>query len=174
MKRRDLQSLLEDAYTTYAKPNFIDLDPIGVAGRFSKKEDIEIAGFLAATIAWGQRPNIIKNSNRLMELMEEQPHDFVLNHSSKDLERFEGFVHRTFNCIDLQYFIHRLQKMYQSEGGLEVVFSQRDSALARISNFHNSFFNSVHLSRTRKHVSNPMKGSAAKRLNMFSCIIYTA
>jgi uncharacterized protein (TIGR02757 family) len=167
MKKRDLQSLLEDAYATYAKPGFIDLDPIGVAGRFSKKEDIEIAGFLAATIAWGQRPTIIKNANRMMELMEEQPHDFVLNHSPKDLERFEGFVHRTFNHIDLQYFIYRLQKMYQSEGGIEHVFSQGDSALTRISNFHDSFFNSEHLSRTRKHVSNPMKGSSAKRLNMY-------
>jgi uncharacterized protein (TIGR02757 family) len=167
MRKQELEILLENAYHTYAKEDFIELDPIQIPRRFSKKEDIEIAGFLAATIAWGQRPTIVKNAWRMMELMDFEPHDFITNHQASDLKRFDGFVHRTFNASDLQFFIHRLQSLYRKERGLEVAFSQGESALERISSFHQLFFNQEHLPRTRKHVSNPLKGSSAKRLNMY-------
>lgn len=165
-----LKDLLEEKYRYYSTPQFIETDPVIVPHRFSQKEDIEISGFLAATIAWGQRPTIIKNALRLMELMDEAPFDFVLNHRPEDLERFKGFVHRTFNYDDLIAFMRSLQTIYRQHGGLEKAFALQSgetdtkNAIAR---FRTLFFEAPHLPRTRKHVSDPYSNSACKRLNMF-------
>lgn len=154
----------------YNRPDFIASDPISVPHHFTRKEDIEISGFLTATIAWGQRPTIIKNANRLMELMDFAPYQFISQHEPKDRERFRSFVHRTFNYDDTLYFLHSLQRIYTLYGGLEQVMAIRGSehntkkALAR---FREVFFSSDHLSRTTKHVSDPYKNSSCKRLNMF-------
>jgi uncharacterized protein (TIGR02757 family) len=164
-----LKELLESAYEQYAQPDFIPDDPISIPHRFTKKEDIEIAGFLAATIAWGQRKTIIQNASRLLDWMDNDPYRFILNHSEQDLKPFTQFVHRTFNATDALYFIHALHHCYTQENGLEAMFTSEDGerAYARLVAFHERFFSLEHPARTRKHVSNPAKGSSAKRLNMF-------
>ena len=162
-----LHELLEQNYIRFNRLDFLDDDPIAIPHGFNKKEDVEISAFLAAIIAWGQRITIIRNANRLMELMDQAPHDFVLNHQESDLKRFEGFVHRTFNADDLAYFLHALQYIYRKKGGLESAFLHGDNYKARIANFKVSFFEPDHLKRTEKHLANPLKGSSAKRLNMF-------
>jgi uncharacterized protein (TIGR02757 family) len=165
--KKETQEVLENAYQAFAKPNFIESDPIQIPARFTTKEDIEISGFIAATIAWGQRPTIIRNANRLIELMDGEPSDFIRNHESSDRERFSGFVHRTFNDIDAMYFLEALQHLYTVQNGLEGAFDSNGSVKERIAGFHHTFFGIPHLDRTKKHVSNPEKGSSAKRLNMF-------
>ncbi|WP_420322451.1 TIGR02757 family protein [Flagellimonas sp.] len=170
MTPSELKDFLDEKVAQYNHPKFIEDDPIQVPHRFSRKEDIEISGFLTATIAWGNRKSIINNSNRLMELLDNSPHDFVLNHSENDLEKMTNFVHRTFNGIDLQYFVKSLKNIYQNHSGLESVFTKhqkKDSLQSSISNFKTAFFELPHESRTQKHVSDPLKGSAAKRINMF-------
>jgi uncharacterized protein (TIGR02757 family) len=166
---QELKWMLEEAYGQFARPDFIDNDPIKIPKRFSSKEDIEIAGFLTATIAWGQRISIIKSANRLMALMDEAPHDFIVNHEAKDRKRFKGFVHRTFNADDAMFFMASLQHIYTKKQGLESAFSSPEatSNFERLSRFHELFFSIEHLDRSKKHVSNPVKGSSAKRLNMF-------
>jgi len=163
------KAFLESKYRLYANAAFIGDDPIQVPGRFTVKEDIEIAGFLAATIAWGQRKTIIANANRLMELMDNTPADFVRHHSPSDRMRFNGFVHRTFSSIDAIYFLEALQRLYTAEQGLEGAFIAATGVPVydRLVHFHKRFFALEHLDRTRKHVSDPAKGSSAKRLNMF-------
>lgn len=154
----------------YNKPDFIATDPIQIPHRYTKKEDIEIAGFLTATIAWGNRKSILKNAAHLMELLWDSPHDFVKNHTGSDLISLENFVHRTFNGTDLQYFLYSLQNIYRNHGGLEGIFSSRagkEDLQAAIHDFKNVFFELPHLPRTEKHVSDPLKNSAAKRINMF-------
>jgi uncharacterized protein (TIGR02757 family) len=134
------------------------------------KKDIEIAGFLAATIAWGNRKMIVQNGFKLMELMGNSPFDFVMNHTEQHLDRLDGFVHRTFNHADLHYFIRALKHLYAEHGGLENVLSvavEDSSTQPAISRFKNEFFALPHPSRTLKHVSDPANGSAAKRINMF-------
>lgn len=168
MTIEEIKDLLDEKFELYHRPDFIIDDPIQIPHRFTKKEDVEISAFLAATIAWGQRKTIIKNANRLMELMDESPHDFILNHQVHDLKRFQGFVHRTFNESDIQYFVTALQNIYTNHTGLEEVFAQyKNDMKASISNFKAVFFENEHLTRTEKHVSDPAKGSAAKRLNMY-------
>jgi uncharacterized protein (TIGR02757 family) len=163
----ELQTVLDEAYLAFAKPNFQDADPIQIPHRFSKKEDIEIAGFIAATIAWGQRITIINNANRFIEMMDDAPFDFIVNHTPSDRNKYKGFVHRTFNEVDAMYFLERLQRLYKEGSGLEQAFNTGHDTKARISNFHNTFFDQTHPARTTKHVSNPKNGSSAKRLNMF-------
>jgi uncharacterized protein (TIGR02757 family) len=160
---------LERAYRTYATHNFVDSDPILIPKRFRLKEDIEIAGFLAATIAWGNRKSIINSANRMLEAMDNAPFDFVKNHQPTDRKRFAGFVHRTFSEVDAQYFMESLQHLYRNRQGLEGAFGLEPNTdvRTRISRFHDAFFEIEHLARTKKHVSNPAKGSSAKRLNMF-------
>jgi len=168
MTDKEIKNLLDEKFELYHRPNFIQDDPIQIPHRFSKKEDIEISGFLVATIAWGQRKTIINNANKLMELMDNAPHDFIINHKPKDLKRFQGFVHRTFNEADIQFFISSLRNIYNTHDGLEEVFAlNRKDMRMSISHFKKVFFEVEHLTRTQKHVSDPLKGSAAKRINMY-------
>ena len=106
MKRDFVYRLLEKKYEEYNSPAFIKNDPISIPHQFSKKQDIEIAGFFAAIFAWGNRTTIINKANALMQLMDNAPHQFCTQHKEKDLKRMVGFVHRTFNATDLLYFIH--------------------------------------------------------------------
>lgn len=170
MKLTDIKTFLEEKAQQYESFDFIEVDPIQIPHQFSLKEDIEISGFLAATIAWGNRKSIINNAQKMMQLMDQAPYDFVMNHKEADLARFEGFVHRTFNAEDLRYFIKALRHVYQEYQGLEQLFSQQatpKSLQEAIHHFKKVFFSLPHQQRTQKHVSDPLKGSAAKRLNMY-------
>ncbi len=167
----DLASFLEEKYDKYNRPDFIESDPISIPHQFSKKEDIEIAGFLAATIAWGQRVTIINNANKMMKLMGNNPHDFIMSAKQKDFQIFDSFVHRTFNGVDAVFFMKALQNIYKKHGGLEKVFlpysSNGETTLNAITNFRKIFFSIEHPYRTGKHVSNPIENSSAKRLCMY-------
>jgi len=170
LKKSELKSFLDFKAEQYNTPEFIDSDPVQIPHQFSKKEDIEIAGFLTATIAWGNRKSILKNANRLMEILDRNPHDFVLNHTESDLENLTGFVHRTFNETDLLYFISALKNIYKNHGGIETIFTEnaeKDSLQHAIQEFKKVFFEIPHPPRTQKHVSDPLKNSAAKRINMY-------
>lgn len=170
MTKKELKEFLDAKVEQYNHPGFLDSDPLQIPHRFTKKEDVEISGFLTATIAWGNRKSIIKNAERMMELMDYAPHDFILDHQANDLDRFQGFVHRTFNETDLTYFIGSLKNIYLNHGGLESVFSKKNpdnSLQTAISHFKTRFFELPHQTRTTKHISDPLKGSAAKRINMF-------
>jgi uncharacterized protein (TIGR02757 family) len=154
---QEIYQLLEEKHYLFNQKSFIESDPISIPHLFSKKEDIEIAAFLAATIAWGQRKTIIKNAQQIVELMDMDPHQFVINHSKKDLKRFTNFKHRTFNSIDIAYFIQALQNIYNNHKGIQQA----------IAHFKTVFFEIEHPKRTTKHISDPLKNSAAKRINMF-------
>ena len=170
MTKSELKEFLDEKVILYNNPKFIESDPIQIPHSFTLKEDIEIAGFLSATIAWGNRKMIINNAKRLMEIMGNSPYDFIVNHKENDLEKLSGFVHRTFNSIDAVYFIKSLQNIYQNHNGLESVFAKHQEATSlqnSISEAKKVFFELEHPKRTTKHFSDPMNGSAAKRINMF-------
>lgn len=170
MNQTELKSFLDEKVIQYNTLNFIESDPVQIPHLFSQKEDIEIAGFLSATIAWGNRKMIIKNSHRMMELMGNSPYDFVMSHKESDLERMESFVHRTFNGQDFSSFIKGLHQIYKIHNGLEAVFAinqEPNSMQKSISEFKKIFFEIEHLQRTQKHISDPLNNSAAKRINMY-------
>jgi len=170
MTKAELKEFLDEKATFYNRPQFIESDPIQIPHLFSRKEDIEIAGFLVATIAWGNRKSIINNGNKLMDLMDHAPFEFIMNHSEKDLSTLSHFVHRTFNGGDLSYFIKAIQHIYSSHNGLEQVFArhaEKDTLQQAIHEFKKLFFSLPHAHRTEKHVSDPLKNSAAKRINMY-------
>jgi len=165
------KDLLDEAYDRLARPSFIADDPIQVPRAFSKREDAEVIGFLTATIAWGQRKTIIANAWKLARLMDDRPHDFVMNADAADLKHVSRFVHRTFNGTDLQHFIRGLRHLQTAHGGMESAFlndaGRIDSMAEAISLFKQRFFEPQHQARTRKHVADPGKGSNAKRINMY-------
>jgi uncharacterized protein (TIGR02757 family) len=170
MTKSELKGFLDEKVILYNNPKFIESDPIQIPHRFSLKEDIEIAGFLTATIAWGNRKMIINNANKLMEMLGNSPYDFVMEHQEHHLESLETFVHRTFNGQDGITFIKGLQNIYTNHNGLEMAFAKNQQPFSMqnsISNFKNLFFEVQHQQRTTKHVSDPNSGSAAKRLNMY-------
>lgn len=167
----NLKEFLDEKVAQYNCVDFIESDPVSIPHQFTLKEDIEIAGFLAATIAWGQRKTIINNANRMVKLMGDSPFDFVMSHSDKSLTKLSDFKHRTFNGEDFKFFIKSLKNIYQNHNGLESVFAVNHDTtmLPGIENFRNTFFEIAkeENKRTYKHVSSPLKGSAAKRINMF-------
>jgi uncharacterized protein (TIGR02757 family) len=170
MTKTELKVFLDEKVIQYNNPKFLETDPIQIPHLFTTKEDVEISAFLTATIAWGNRKSIINNSHKLMELMGHSPHDFILNHSVDDLDVLVHFVHRTFNGTDLTYFVQSLKNIYLNHNGLEGIFTghqQKSSLQPTISKFKELFFELPFEQRTTKHVSDPLKGSAAKRINMF-------
>lgn len=170
MNFSELKSFLDEKAELYNHPNFIESDPIQIPHSYSLKEDIEVAGFLASVIAWGNRKMIITNATKMMNLMGNTPYDFIMSHKEQDLERLEIFVHRTFNGQDFIGFIKSLRHIYQNHEGLEAVFAknqQENSMQKSISEFKKIFFEIDHLTRTEKHLPDPFIGSAAKRINMF-------
>jgi uncharacterized protein (TIGR02757 family) len=171
LTKEEARAFLDEKYHQYNRTGFIETDPISIPRSFSDDKDIEISAFLSAIIAWGQRTTIIKNARRLMTLMDNSPHDFIINASAKDLSDLKFFKHRTFNGTDLEYFIRSLQNIYRNHGGLKTVFEslylQNRSIYHTICEFRNLFFSVSSPGRTGKHISNPATGSSAKRINMF-------
>lgn len=166
----DIKDFLDEKVRLYNHPRFIDSDPISIPHQYQLKEDIEIAGFLAATIAWGNRKMIISNGLRMMKLMGNSPYDFVMHYHEDQLDAFDGFVHRTFNNLDFKYFVKALRNIYANHGGLEAVISSaitNSSTQPAISQLKKVFFSLPHPLRTAKHISDPSSGSSAKRINMY-------
>ncbi len=167
-----LKEFLEEKYHVYNNKGFIESDPISVPHQFSKKQDIEIAGFLAATIAWGNRKSIIANATKLVQWMDLSPHEFILKAKPNDLKPFLKFVHRTFNGTDCIFFLSSLKSLYEKHDSLEDVFANgltsKDTDVKNsILHFRKEFFKIKHPARTKKHVSDPSKKSSAKRLCMY-------
>ncbi len=168
-QNKNLVSFLNTKVEEYNQPSFIKDDPICIPHLFTKKQDIEIAGFFAATFAWGNRTTIIKKSKELMQLMNMQPYEFVLHHSDNDLKSLLNFKHRTFNATDLLYFIEFFRFHYTNNKSLETAFTKwGDDVEQMLTGFHHYFFSLEHVpNRTKKHVATPYKKSNCKRLNMF-------
>lgn len=139
LSHNELFEYLENKYDKFATSDFIENDPISIPHKFSLKQDIEISGLISSTIAWGQRKSIIKNANRFVELMDNDPYEFVINHEDSDLKRFEKAVHRTFNGEDLTFFIKSLRNLYQKYDSLEDVFSVGDTLFDGLSFFYEEF-----------------------------------
>jgi uncharacterized protein (TIGR02757 family) len=164
-----LKQFLDSKVKEYNKPVFIETDPISIPHLFTKKQDIEIAGFFAAVFAWGNRTTIIRKSKELMERMDNSPHAFTKDHSAKDLKKLGGFKHRTFHEDDLHYFIEFLHQHFSKHDSLEFAFfpvAGLDTEHG-LTHFKKYFFSLEHLRRTEKHISSPLQGSTCKRLNMF-------
>lgn len=169
----DLKALLDDSVRRFNTTDFIATDPISIPKRFTRLQDIEISGFWVAMLAWGQRKTIINSANKLLNLMDQAPYDFVLNHEEKDRARFEEFKHRTFNFTDTLYFLEFFQQYYQRHSSLEQAFTrglgpESVDMTDALQHFHETFFSLPDAPRrTRKHVSTPARKSTCKRLNMF-------
>ena len=167
----EIKEFLEEKSDLYNRPQFIETDPIQVPKAFSGKEDIEIAGFLTATISWGNRKSIIQNAHKLLHLLDNQPYDFITSASEKELKMASEFVHRTFNHTDTLYFLQSLRNLYLNKGGLEIAFMegfrQDMTVYSSLKQFRELFVGLPGPDRTRKHLSDVTTGSAAKRLNMY-------
>ena len=167
LNNSEIKDLLEEKVIQYNNPKFIESDPIQIPHQYSLKEDIEIAAFLTATISWGNRKMIIRNAQNMMNILGNSPFDFVMQKKHNHIDKF---VHRTFNEIDLNYFIRALHNIYTNHNGIEYIFSTHvgpTDIQNGIHEFKRIFFEIEHPARTQKHVSDPLKGSAAKRINMF-------
>jgi uncharacterized protein (TIGR02757 family) len=167
----DMKSFLDEKACAFNTTSFIDDDPISVPHLFTTKQDIEVAAFLTATISWGNRKSIIKSANRMMDLFDRKPFDFISGASERELKSLSGFVHRTFNGEDLKSFVKCLRHIYRIHSGMESLFAESmfklGSSAPAINHFREIFFSVRHPQRTQKHLSDPMSGSAAKRINMF-------
>jgi uncharacterized protein (TIGR02757 family) len=164
-----IKDLLDKKYLDYCRIDFIPGDPISIPHLFNRKEDIEIAGFLTATISWGQRKTILQSANHLLKLIDYSPYEFIIQAGVNDLKALESFSHRTFNGTDCIFFMQSLKNIYLKHGGLEQVFRihKDDNIKNSIINFRNIFFSVPYPARTVKHIADPLAGASAKRINMF-------
>ena len=165
----ELRDFLDEKSFQYNQKKFINSDPIQIPHQFVKKEDIEISSFLTSIIAWGKRKTIINNGYKMREVLDNSPHDYILNANEKEIDKAH-IIHRTFNSIDFRYFLKTLKRIYLDYGNLENVFCDvgvEKNMHSSIHNFKKVFFKNIYPQRTTKHISDPFKGSACKRINMF-------
>ena len=164
----DLKNFLDEKYQEYNNVKFIEDDPIQIPHLFTNHKDIEIAGFLTSIISWGNRKSIINNAKKMMNLLDNSPYDFIKNCKDSEIKKLE-FVHRTFNSIDFRFFLHSLKNIYTQNESMEDIFLDDDSNFMfdGIINFRKIFFSVNHEKRSQKHISNPLKNSCCKRINMF-------
>jgi len=173
MNNNELKLFLNKKVDQYNQPFFITADPISIPHKFIQQQDIEIAGFFAAILAWGNRKSVLNSCNTLMQLMDNQPYQFCLHHSKKELQALEQFQHRTFNATDLLYCIAFFKQHFTQHPSLEIAFTQwmnkKDETVENgLTGFHHYFFSLQDFpERTRKHIASPQKKSACKRLNMY-------
>ncbi|MGC9471743.1 MAG: TIGR02757 family protein [Bacteroidales bacterium] len=171
MNENELFDFLEAKSAEYNRPDFIATDPIGVPHRFTDPQDIEIAAFLTTVLAWGRRNTTIRNANRLMELMGGAPYEFLKESREEDWGRFFTFAHRTFQPADCLFFLRSLQRMVKEQGGIRQVFVRGFRRNGRVDDairhFRQQFFRQGAPARTRKHLPDIDRGSAAKRINLF-------
>ncbi len=167
----ELKEFLDEKADQFNQPNFIELDPISVPHQFKKKQDIEIAGLIAAVLAWGQRVTIINKAKDFLTRMDNSPYEFLINHKTNDLKRFKNYKHRTFNETDALYFVEFLSQFYKKHDSLEEAFAinKTDDHVGNgLINFHHLFFSLDDFpARTKKHISTPERKSACKRINMY-------
>jgi len=165
----ELKEFLDQKQEEFNNPHFIEKDPISIPHQFTKKEDIEIAGFLTSIISWGNRTSIVKDANKLMGMMDCSPFEFILHATNSDIKSVKSFYHRTFNGDDCTFFLRSLTNIYQKHGGLETCFREinEQGAQVVISSFRKLFLETSHLKRSEKHISDPSKGSSAKKILMF-------
>ena len=172
----NLKEFLDSKVDEYNQPNFIANDPICIPHLFTKKQDIEIMGFIASILAWGQRKTIINKCKELIDRMGGNPYDFILNHQENDLKSLLGFKHRTFNDTDLLYFVEFFKYHYTRFVSLEDAFligqekvlPNQISIEKSLNEFKQYFFSLPDFPlRTKKHLSSPAQKSTCKRLNMF-------
>lgn len=168
---KNLKTLLDGYFHQFNQPGFIEEDPVSIPHSFETKQDIEIAGFFAATFAWGQRVTIINKTRELLTIMDNKPYDFILNHVEEDRDLFRSFKHRTFQFTDTLYFLDFLQRYYSQHESLEDAFLLSDGsfdARSSLESFHHLFFDSPYApQRTQKHLATPARKSTCKRLNMY-------
>ena len=169
MSKKNLKEFLDRKVDQYNQPSFITDDPVCIPHLFTRKQDIEIAGFFAAIFAWGNRTTIIRKSRELMQLMHMQPYEFCLHHRPADLKQLLAFKHRTFNATDLLYFIEFFKRHYSTNESLETAFTRYGKTIEEmLTGFHHYFFSLEDVpARTKKHISSPEKNSTCKRLNMY-------
>lgn len=171
MTDNELRELLDELHDKYNDQTFIELDPISIPHAFEQVEDIEISGFLAATIAWGNRKMIVRNAKRMVDLMEGEPYRFIMEADEKEFLSVVNFVHRTFNGSDFVYFLRALKHIYRNHGGIKDLFVsgylKNGSLEEGIADFRRLFFELEHLPRVERHLSSVEKNSACKRINMY-------
>ncbi len=171
LTKSQLEDFLNKKVEEYNVPGYIPLDPIGIPHQYTKPQDIEITAFWTAILAWGQRVTIINKANELFSLMDNAPHDFILNHQESDRKRFKDFKHRTFNFTDTLYFLEFLQNHFKNYKSLEDAFlidGKFDDIESSLIHFRDYFFDHPYApDRTKKHIASPARKSTCKRLNMF-------
>lgn len=167
----EIKECLDELVLKFNTPDFIEDDPISVPHLFNDKNDIEIAGFLASTIAWGNRKAIVKSAHRMMSFMGNEPYRFVMDASDSEMLELVNYVHRTFNGGDFTYFVLALRKIYKKHGGIgdffEKSYAKNGDMRIVLKEFWELFFSLEHLKRVEKHLSSITKGAACKRLNMY-------
>jgi uncharacterized protein (TIGR02757 family) len=167
----EMYNFLEENYLKFNNTGFIEKDPVSIPRRFTEKRDIEIAGFLTATISWGRRDLILAAANKLIRMMGDSPFNFLMDADSRDIKHFQDFYYRTFQGVDCMYFLNSLKDIYTRYDSMECLVSESlNEGLGikgGIMNLRSHFFKLPHQRRTEKHFANPLRGAAGKRLNMF-------
>ena len=167
----EMKLFLEEKYLQYNNPSFIECDPVSIPHLFTEKRNREISGFLTASIAWGRRDLILKSARKLIALMYDEPYEFITSSGEKEFDRFDNFVHRTFNGTDCRYFIKGLRNIYREYNSMEDVLLEGmkhgKSVREGLMHLRLKFFELPHPGRTEKHFADIKRGAAGKRLNMF-------
>ena len=165
----NIKDYLDELVSRNNTETFIKDDPVQFPRRYSDIHDIEIAAFLVATIAWGNRKMILNNANKMLEMMGRSPYDYVMSGGWEKLDP-DKCVHRTFFNRDLKYYCNGISRISKTSTLEDVFYNEEHDVWSGIENFR-KLMAEANGGMYSKHISNPCcaepkKGSACKRLHM--------
>ena len=176
MKRNALlanwKTELDRLYVRYNRREFISPDPLELLYRHSERRDREIAGLLAALLAYGGVRQIVNSATDALARMENRPGVFLEKSTFKDLQKaYQGFRHRWTTGRDIAVLLAGVKAAIDRFGSLESSFLAgflpgHETVLPALAAWVQMLRGSGGNAH-RDLLSCPRQGSACKRLNLF-------
>jgi len=172
-----IKNRLEKLYNSFDFQAAIQQDPIRFPRRYKNPLDIEIAGIISSSFAYGSIKCFCNFLEELFKIMGQHPSDFILNFQHSSLLKKMSIKYRFSNVEDIVAYLFILQKLLNHSPlkSLEYYF-QGENTVLKISNFVQSAWNTDLTPVYGKNIKtrgllhffpDPLKGSPCKRINLF-------
>ena len=177
----ELRSVLERLYADFNYPDSAT-DPIQIVRRYTRSDDREVVGFVAAALAFGRVTSVLQSIERVLAVMGNRPAAYVRQFEPRrDAAAFDGIVHRWTRERDIVALVWVMHQMIASAGSIEAFFVRGDDGASpdvqgALDNFSTRAL-SLDLRAAYGRVPRrpgvcyffprPSAGSACKRLNLF-------
>ena len=116
------RTTLDELYAQFDEPSGV-ADPVHLVRRYREPEDVEVAGFCAAGLAFGRVASVIESVAAVLDVMGPSPAAFVRRFvPERDGHALRQLRHRWISGDDLVALVWTLRHLLETSGSLEQFF----------------------------------------------------